>query len=146
MKIKVEYDKQLSETEVVLRCNNMKDPEVNALLGYLQLYDGTVIGYKDGEAHKLFLYEVFYIDSVDEKTFLYLDNGVYETSKKLYEWESELIDTPFVRISKSTILNTDKLQSVRPTFSGKLEAVLENGEKQIVNRHYVAGFRQKFGI
>ena len=146
MKIKIERTEALCETEVTVRCSKNEDQTTKMLLRQLEMLAGTAVGYKDGTAHKLALQDIFYIESVDEKTFFYLEAYIYETPRKLYEWEKELQDTSFVRISKSTILNTDKLCSVRPMLSGRLEAALENGEKQVVNRHYVDGFRKKFGI
>lgn len=146
MKITVERNDVYKETEVVVKCQINVDGKTKKLLAELKLFSGEALGLKDGEAHKLLLSDVFYIDCVDEKIFLYLENEIYESKQKLYEWEPELADTPFVRISKATILNTDKLKSVRPLLSGKLEATLNNGEKQMINRHYVVSFRQKFGI
>lgn len=146
MKITVERNDVYKETEVVVKCQINVDGKTKKLLAELKLFSGEALGLKDGEAHKLLLSDVFYIDCVDEKIFLYLENEIYESKQKLYEWEQELADTPFVRISKATILNTDKLKSVRPLLSGKLEATLNNGEKQMINRHYVVSFRQKFGI
>lgn len=146
MKISIERNDAYGETEVAVKCRVDIDGTTEKLLAQLQLFCNEAVGLKNGETHKILLSEVFYIDCVDEKIFLYLAEEIYESRKKLYEWERELADTPFVRISKATILNTDQLKSVRPLLSGKLEATLNNGEKQLINRHYVAGFRQKFGI
>lgn len=146
MKITIEQNDAFSETEVTVKCRSHADEKTKKLLHQLQLFNDEALGWKNGETHKIFLSDVFYIDCVDEKIFLYLENEIYESRQKLYEWEKELTETPFVRISKATILNTDKLETVRPLLSGRLEATLSNGEKQIINRHYVANFRRKFGI
>lgn len=146
MKITIERNDAFAETKVDVKCRVKADEKTEKLLDQLHLFSDEVLGVKNGETHKILLSDVFYIDCVDEKIFIYLASEVYESRKKLYEWEKELAETPFVRISKATILNTDKLQSVRPLISGKLEATLKNGEKQLINRHYVVNFRQKFGI
>ena len=90
--------------------------------------------------------DVYYFDSTDERTFIYLASEVYECDMKLYELEQQLADTNFVRISKSCIVNIIKLDSVRPLINSRYEAKLENGEKLIINRHYLPGFKRKFGI
>lgn len=146
MKIKIEYVGGLEETEIAIICSDNPDERTKALIHQLQFFDHDVVGYKNGEAHRLSLQDVFYIESIDEKTFLYLECEIYETQQKLYEWESQLENTSFVRVSKSTILNTEKLKSVQSLLGGKMEASMINGEKQIVNRHYIPGFRLKFGI
>ena len=78
---------------------------------------------------------------------------MYESNLKLYELEEQLKNTSYIRVSKSIILNIEKLQSVKPLINGKLEAnlknnekILINNEKILINRHYVPEFKKKFGI
>ena len=65
---------------------------------------------------------------------------------KLFEFEEALINSSFVRISKSCILNIHFIEKVKPTLNGKYEVLLINGEKLIINRHYVPDFKKKFGL
>lgn len=146
MKIVVKQDLNLEETEIIIRYGKNEKAQTEILITQLPNLIGSIVGYRNGASHRLLLQDVYYIESVDEKCFLYTASQVYETPKKLYEWEDQLDTTSFVRISKSTIVNTNHLKSVRSLLSGKLEATLSNGEKQVVNRHYVTGFRKKFGI
>jgi len=90
------------------------------------------------------LENIYYFDSVDNKTFLYVERDVYRCDRKLYELEAQLVDTPFIRISKSCILNIAVVTSVRAQLSGRLEATLKNDEKVIISKHYIKGFRDKF--
>lgn len=146
MKIKIKRTAEPCETEISILCSKYPDQETVSLLRQLNLFTADITGYKDGETHRLSLTDVYYIDCADEKTFFYLEHDVYESPDKLYEWEERLTQTSFVRISKSAILNTDKLKSVRPLLGGKMEATMINGEKQVINRHYLPDFRKKFGI
>ena len=70
---------------------------------------------------------------------------VFSSDKKLYELEEQFKDSSFVRISKACILNIDHLDSVKVLINGRLEARLLNGEKLIINRHYVSAFKKKLG-
>ena len=54
------------------------------------------------EIHRIAPEDVFYIEAVDNKTFLYCERAVYEIKQKLYELE-ELQINDFLRISKVTI-------------------------------------------
>lgn len=65
---------------------------------------------------------------------------------KLFELEETLTNSSFVRISKSCILNIDFIEKVKPMLNGKYEVLLINGEKLIINRHYVPIFKKKFGL
>lgn len=87
---------------------------------------------------------MYYIESVDNKTFIYTERDVFENNFKLYELVERLKDTSFIRISKHLIVNIDYIQNVRALINGKFEALLTNGEKVIVNRHYVKAFKDKF--
>ena len=146
MKVNIEYVEGEHDTEVYVKCSDKPDERTRKLLHKLAFFTDEITGYREGRVYRLWLDDIYFIDSADDKIFLYVESEVYETPKKLYEWEAQLKDTAFVRISKSTIVNTDKLKCVRPVLGGKMEATMINGEKQIVNRHYLQGFRVKFGV
>ena len=95
---------------------------------------------------KLVPKEVYYFESVDNKTFAYTARGVYEVHKKLYEIEKEYTYTEFLRISKSVIVNVAKIAYIRPIFNSRFEAKLKNNEKVIISRQYVADLKKKLGI
>ena len=86
--------------------------------------------------------DIFYIESVDNRTFLYSSKDSYETNLKLYEFEELLKERGFVRISKSVIVNVMKADSIKPAFNGRFLCKLTNGEDVIISRKYVAGFRE----
>jgi len=44
------------------------------------------------------------------------------------------------------IVNVSKISKIVPTFNGKLEAVLKNGEKVVISRQYVPDLKKKLGI
>jgi DNA-binding LytR/AlgR family response regulator len=146
LKIVIEYVAPPFETELNLKCSNPPDAATRQIIQSIQTISRDVIGSKDGAIHKFTLAQILYIESVDEKTFLYLSQDVFESDQRLYVWEEQLVHTSFVRINKSTILNTDKLESIRSLIGGKMEATLQNGEKLIISRHYLPAFRDQFGI
>lgn len=145
MKLLIEQSDQYTDAEIVIKCG-MMDGRLESIIQHIRLHMFSVAGVKDGETKIFPLGDIFYFDSTDERTFLYLENDVYECSLKLYELEEQLEKANFVRISKSCIVNIMKLDSVRPLLNSRYEAKLENGEKLIISRHYLPGFKQKFGI
>ncbi|MBQ5417573.1 MAG: LytTR family transcriptional regulator DNA-binding domain-containing protein, partial [Oscillospiraceae bacterium] len=86
--------------------------------------------------------DVLYIESVDNRTFLYTDTDTYETREKLYHLEDILREKHFLRISKSMLLNLMKLRSVRPALNGRFSAILSNGEEVIISRKYVSSLKE----
>ena len=90
--------------------------------------------------------KILYIDTVDKKTFFYTSKEVYETPLRLYELEEQLISSDFFRASKSTIINFNQIQSLRPDFGGRMLVQMNNGENLNVSRQYVSTIKEKLGL
>lgn len=114
------------------------------MIEQIKQYDIKLTGKKNDSIHSLLANDLYYIESVDNKSFLYDQNEVYESDVKLYKFEKLVEGTNFIRISKNIIVNIAYIESVRALFNGKFEATLTNDEKVIVNRHYVKAFKMKF--
>lgn len=143
MKLLVEQSLDCKETEIKITCGLM-DERLKRLIEQIRLFSFSVTAEKDGVSLPIALEDIYYFDTVNNKTFLYLAKDVYQCDKKLYELEAQLVETPFIRISKNCILNTTIVTSMRAQFSGRLEATLKNNEKVIISKHYIKGFRDKF--
>ena len=145
MKLEVEQIDMEREEEVIVRCHDVEADWVgnvkDAAMGQL-----TVCGYKDNVLHRLRLSEICYFEVVDGTSFLYTQNDVFNAKEKLYEFEDVSAKSSLFRCSKSMILNADKIDYIRPSFSGRFEAVLSNGEAVIVSRKYVADLKRLLGI
>ncbi len=107
---------------------------------------GNLIAYEGAEIHRIPQIDLFYIESVDNRTFLYLDKTVYESKQRLYELEEILSDGDFLRISKSIVVNMSKIKSITPMGNGRFEARLENDEKLIISRQYISDLKDRLGI
>lgn len=143
MKLLVEQSLDCKETEIKITCG-LIDERLKRLIEQIRLFSFSVIAEKDGVTLPVALEDIYYFDTVDNKTYLYLERDVYRCDKKLYELEAQLRDTPFIRISKNCILNTAVVTSVRAQLSGRMEATLKNNEKVNISKHYIKGFRSKF--
>lgn len=133
------------EEEVIVKCHAVSD-EVLAVLEKLKSDEALMLGTLGGEVFRLPVKEIFYAESVDNKTYLYARQNVYETKLKLYEIEERFRATKLFRCSKSMIVNIAKIRSVAPSVNGRLEAKLQNGEIVLISRQYVAAFKQKIGM
>ena len=145
MKIGIRRIAEDEEEEVLVRCH---DPESTWVKNIREAASGwrTVCGYKDGDVYQLKLSDIYYFEVVDSASFLYTRKDVYEAREKLYEFESVSAGSSMFRCSKSMILNAEKIDYVRPSLSGRFEAVLSNGEKIVVSRKYVAELKRLLGI
>lgn len=133
------------EQEVVVRCHDING-EVVSIVEKLKNGDSILLGIKDGKTFQINVKDIFYIESVDNKTYIYLQKDVYETKLKLYELEEKLKGTKLFRCSKSMILNIAKIRSVSPSVNSRLEASLIDGEKVIISRQYVGTLKKILGM
>ena len=143
LRLIIDQSLEYKEVEITIKCGLM-DAHLENLISQIRLYSFSITGKKEGRSYIIRFEDVFYIESIDDKTFVYCKKEIFECELKLYELEHQLLATSFVRISKSCIINTTKVSNVRALLNGKFEAELTNKEKVIINRHYVQSFKQKF--
>lgn len=69
-----------------------------------------------------------------------------EVKQRLYELEMILSDRDFIRISKSVIININKIKSLKPEINRTILATMYNGEQLFVSRKYVPAIRSLLSI
>lgn len=109
-----------------------------------QLLEGAspqLFGLEDGEQILLSLEEIFYIDTVDKKTFAYLREQVYQIQGSLTFLESALSKHGFCRISKANIVNIQQIKKVKSEANMRLKVVLNNHEELVISRYYRKTFQ-----
>lgn len=142
MKLIIQQELEMPETEITIRCAHV-DARLQKLIDTIRQYGFSLTGYQDGREYQLALEEIYFLDSTDGKTFLYLEKEVYASRETLGALEEKLAHTSFVRISKNCIVNTTFLQSVRPLPNHRLEGTLVNGEKLVIARSYIERLKKK---
>ena len=145
MKVTVEQIGKDRGEEVIVRCHDPGAEWVSNVKEAASVHR-MICGWQDDSMHRLRLSEVFYFEVVDDRSFLYTRTAVYEAKAKLYEFERLCEGSTLFRCSKSMILNATKIDYVRPSLSGRFEAVLSNGEKVIVSRKYVADLKRRLEV
>jgi DNA-binding LytR/AlgR family response regulator len=119
-----------------IRCHEISD-EVREIVAFVKSRQGQLTGTADDRMYEIAVSDIFYIESVDNKTFIYCKNREYETKQKLYELEEILREKHFLRVSKSVLLNLMKVSSIKPALNSRFTAVLFSGEQVIISRKYV---------
>ena len=117
------------------------DTKTKRLIKKMEALDFMVSGNSKGKIFQVHISDIYYMESVERKTFLYTKDEIYMTDKKLYELEEMLRDAGIIRISKSCLMNMDMLYSIRQLMNSQLEATLLNGEKLIVARTYLKNIK-----
>ena len=98
----------------------------------------------DERQMKIGLMDVYYIENVERKLFIYTDKNVYRLDSSMSEIEEMTSGTDLVRISRTCIMNTDHLKEIRQVKNSHLEAVLDNDEMLIVSRKYLKDIKKVF--
>lgn len=145
MKIIIEECCPEEEDQIIIRCKDL-DENILKLISELRMGQRKLTGIKDGNITLIDPVNVYYIEGVDNKVFLYCKQNVYESKLKLYEIEEEYKNSSYIRASKSVILNVSKIKSISPAYSGRFEATLFNGEKVVISRQYVPELKKKLGL
>ena len=160
MEILIHEDKELPDSRIEIYCPEVSE-EILDMVAKLRVYDKKITGVNDGGTDIVVVSEILYVESVDKRTFFYTQRschntsqsssqgcgeGVYETPLKLYELEERLGRSDFFRASKSTIINFNQIQSLRPDFGGRMLVQMKNGEKLYVSRQYVPVLKRKLGL
>ena len=140
MDVAIEKIGAADREKVLIRCHAVTE-EVREIEAFVKSRQGRLSGTRDRKQYEVAVSDVYYIESVDGKTFLYTKEQVYETSYRIYELEGLLKGNTFLRVSKSTLLNLMKIRAIRPALNGRFLAVLQTGEEVIISRSYVKDFK-----
>lgn len=144
MRIVIEEPGEGDEDQVIFRCRRMT-PQLLRALALLKAQEEFVV-YQENDIYRVRPDSVYYIEVVDNRTFFYCQDKVYESRQKLYELEEALENSDLLRVSKSVVLNLSKIRSLSPALSGRFEARLDNEERVIISRQYVGALKKRLGI
>lgn len=140
MRLILRERQDLEHPEVIIEYRELTDG-VKRVSAFVRSVDQSISCKREGKEFSIPLSDVFYIESVDKKTFVYGETEVYQTGLRLAELEKMLSHAGFVRVSKSVILNIEKLQGVKNLANSRLEAFLSNNERICVSRKYLKEIR-----
>jgi DNA-binding LytR/AlgR family response regulator len=149
MDVKVIEEEGRKEIEVTIR-SAPEDPRATRLANRIRAGLGRLIGFSpDGTAHRKLipLPHVLFVEVRDRRTWVVTDTGErLESPMRLYELETVLEDTEFVRVSRQVIVNLDRVEGIRPEPNGRMVLELPADQYVVVNRSYAADVKEKIGI
>ena len=119
--------------------------DIRYAINLLEGNGGNIPVTKDGNTYLCSPQNIYYIESVDKKTFLYTKGDCYECKLRLYELE-EMLSHYFIRCSKAMIVNLRKVKYVKSEMGGRMNASLLNGESIIISRSYVKDVKGRLGL
>ena len=142
MKVKLEECPGLEELEVFIRYGRMTE-KVKYIERVVRSAGKEVKCRKGNQSVWISASDIYYMESVDKKTFIYGKTEIYRSEQRLYQLEEELKEEGFVRVSKFCIVNLNMLESICSLRNSRMEATLKNGERVNVTRKYLTEIRKR---
>ena len=144
MRVRFEQVDGKEKEQALIRATE-KTADIISAMDLLENGSGGITVIRDRSTFFCKLTQIYYIESVDKRTYIYTKGDCYESRDRLYELEEKL-GIYYVRISKSMIVNLRKIQNVSSEPGGRMVAVLLNGERVIISRSYVKEIKRRLGI
>lgn len=144
MRVRFEQVDSREKEQALIRAVE-KTADILSAMDLLENGSGGVAVTKDRNTFFCRLTQIYYIESVDKRTYVYTRDDCYESRDRLYELEEKL-GPWIVRISKAMIVNLRKIRNVSAEPGGRMVAVLLNGERVIISRSYVKEIKRRLGI
>ena len=120
------------------------DKSVDNLIKKIKNMSISFTGKSDWKTVSIDLSDIYYIENVERKIFLYSRKDVYRYDGSMTDIDSSIADTDLVRISRTCFMNVSHLKEIMQIKNSHLEAVLDNGEKLIVSRKYLKDIKKIF--
>lgn len=138
MKIRIEVDNKINENEVIIRCSELSEDvkNIQIMLHDMLSHKKCITFYRGDTEYYLSLEEILFFETEENRICAHTIDNIYNVKYKLYELE-EFLPGYFMRVSKSTILNTNHIYSITHNLSSSSKVEFQNTHKQVyVSRYY----------
>lgn len=144
MKIRVEIDPSLNETEVVIHAPAITNEVALIQKAVSNVTDdkSEIVFYKDETEFYLSLTKILFFEANGNKIVAHSADNEYEVKYKLYELE-EILPAYFLRVSKSTILNTRRVYGLTKNLTAASRVEFSGSPKVVyVSRNYYKSLKE----
>ena len=144
MKVRIEIDEGLAEETVVIHCREL-DEKILRLQRMLQenTDERQLMLRKGNTEYYQPLSSILFFETENKEIRAHTREDMFETPYKLYQLE-ELLPGNFMRVSKSTIVNLNKVYSItRDLGSLGMIAFRACHKKVYVSRHYYKALMER---
>lgn len=139
MKIKIEIDDGLAEEEIVIRCKSLNEDVISIQKRITDAVNSRMqLEVTKGEKeYYITIDEIIFFETDASGVVVHTANQIYETKYRLYELEN-LLPGNFIRVSKSTILNSARVRAIHKNITGASEVEFTGTNKKVfVSRNYL---------
>lgn len=139
MKITIDVDDSLEQDYITIHCKELTDDilELQKSLIGKSSSDLRISAFQDDVEYFLELRAIIFMESDGNYILIHTEKDIYRTRRKLYELE-ELLPRDFIRVSRSTIVNTLRISGIKKNITGASEISFGNSNKKAyASRNYI---------
>lgn len=147
MKVRIEFEENLNENEVIIKCSQIDNTIQKIQKAILEITTDTqkMSFIKEDKEYYLSLDEILFFETNDNFIYAHTANDTYRVKYRLYELE-EVLPHNFLRISKSTILNLKQVYSINKSLTSLNIVQFYRSHKQVyVSRYYFKQLKDRLG-
>lgn len=146
MKVNLFVSKDVEEPYAEIHTNELNENITKAMSILENDESNELLAVKKDSDIALLEYDDIFMFRVENKQVnVFTKDYDYIIKKPLYQIEENL-NSDFVRISKTTIVNLKKIKRVAPSLRGMMFIELKNGLKDNVSRKYLPNFKQALDL
>jgi len=140
MVVRLERNVTQKDIEVLITYPKM-NKFVERIVSLIKSLDLQIPCFSDNCIELINVSEIYYVESIDNKTIIHCDKNIYQAKERLYQIYERLKESGFIQINKYCIINIRKLAKIKQLGNSHLEAVLKNNHYLIVTRKYLADIK-----
>lgn len=146
MKVNLFVSKDVGEPYAEIHTNELNENITKAMSILENDESNELLAVKKDSDIALLEYDDIFMFRVENKQVnVFTKDYDYIIKKPLYQIEENL-NSDFVRISKTTIVNLKKIKRVAPSLRGMMFIELKNGLKDNISRKYLPNFKQALDL
>lgn len=146
MKVELKIDKNYKTPLCVIYTDQITE-EIKSYITKLSCTTQNTVTGKSGDNVSIINHnDIINIYASNGKVFAVTDRGEFMVTQRLYELENSLDYNKFVRISKSEIINLEKVSRFNLKISGTVYVLFKNGKSTYVSRRYVSKIKERLGV
>lgn len=146
MQVEIKLDESCTEPKIVIYTASMSE-DVQTIVHTLTDSPLQILFGKQGEKIQPLIQEnLIRVYAAGGKVFAVSGSGEYTLRQRLYELESRLPPSQFVRISNSEIINLKKVDHFDLNFAGTICVKLSDGSTTYVPRRYVSKLKKRLEL
>lgn len=144
VKIRIVVDEKIEEDAVIIQCRTLSPAVRRIEQAVAQSVKKVSLTFYRGSTEYFFPVEtVLFFETAENAIDAHTADSVFQVKTRLYALE-EILPRNFVRISKSTIVNTEQIYSIDKNLASAGSIHFNNTHKQVyVSRKYYRNLKER---